>query len=105
MMSLSAGLVCALGHLIQERLLVRGAIFTAVFAALTAFVFGLIVVLIRALSGLVPMGILSELGVVLQSSVLTGVVGPMVFRACRFMDSRFAHTRRDRDAAANGVFS
>ena len=105
LMSFTAGLVCALGHVIQERLLVRGPVFTAIFSAITAFVFGLVVIIIRAVSGLVPEGVFAELGLLLQSAVLTGLLGPLVFRACRFMDARFAHTRRDRDAAATGVFS
>ena len=103
LMAISAGLVCTVCHLIQGRLLVRGWIFTMVFACLTAFAAGLFVLAIRAASDLLPLGFGHELGVVLTMALVTGLLGPFVFRSCRYVDARFARTHRERDAAASGM--
>lgn len=100
--SFAAGLVCVVCHLIQGRLLVRGVVFTVVFSALTALAAGLLVVVVRAGSGLLPVGIGSELGTLLVTALITGLLGPFVFQACRQVDARFSKTRRQRDAAATG---
>jgi hypothetical protein len=39
----------------------------------------------------------------LMSALLTALAGPLVFRLCRQTDARFARTRRERDAAAEGL--
>jgi rod shape-determining protein MreD len=103
LMAMTAGLVCTVCHLIQGRLLVRGWIFTMVFASLTALAAGLFVLAIRGASDLLPLGWGNELGALLSMALITGLLGPFVFRSCRYVDSRFARTPRERDAAASGM--
>ncbi|MCP4446965.1 MAG: rod shape-determining protein MreD [Myxococcales bacterium] len=98
-----SGLTCSACHLIQGRLLVRGSIFTTVFSCLVALATGVLTILIRSLAGLLPPGWSGELGTLVLSALITGLLGPLVFRTCRFVDSRFARTRRERDAAASGM--
>ncbi len=100
--SLSAGIVCAVCHLIQSRLLVRGVIFTVVFSVLTALAAGIFILLVRGSAGLLPMGAGHELWKVIMSALFTGLLGPFVFQSCRRVDVKFASTRRQRDAAAAG---
>lgn len=103
LMAVTAGLVCTVCHLIQGRLLVRGWVFTMVFASLTAFAAGLFVLAVRAASDLLPLGWGHEFGAVLTVALVTGLLGPFVFRSCRYVDARFARTPRERDAAASGI--
>ncbi len=103
LMAMTAGLVCTVCHLIQGRLLVRGWIVTAVFSALTALAAGFFVLVIRAGFSLLPLGFGHEMGGLLTMALATGVLGPLVFRACRSVDARFARTPRERSAAAGGV--
>ena len=103
LMALSAGLVCTVCHLIQGRLLVRGWIVTTIFSTLTALSAGVFILAIRAASSLLPLGFVHELGVVAIMALATGVFGPLVFRGCRLVDSRFARTPRERSAAAGSV--
>ncbi len=103
LMALTAGLVCSVCHLIQGRLLVRGWMFTAIFSMLTAMAAGVFVLAIRAGSSLLPLGFGQGFWMVLTSALATGLLGPMVFRACRHVDARFARTPRERDAAAGGI--
>ena len=103
MLAVTAGLVCSFCHLIQGRLLVRGPVFTMVFAALISLVAGVFVLWVRGRAGLLPIGVIAELSSILVTALITGLLGPFVFRSCRFVDSRFAHTRRERDAAATGA--
>lgn len=100
-----AGVLCIAGHLIQGRLLVRGFASTAVFSALTALAAGILILIIRGASGLLPAGFLAEMGTVVKTAALTGLVGPFAFRGCRYVDARFARTQRERDAAATGLIS
>jgi len=101
--SLTAGLVCAVCHLIQGRLLVRGAVFTVVFATLTALSAGLLVLVVRGISGLLPYGVGPELWRTLLGAMFSGLMGPFVFQVCRQVDARFAKTRRQRDVASTGM--
>lgn len=103
LMALNAGLVCTVCHLIQGRLLVRGWIFSAVFSSLTALAAGLFVLAIRAAFSLLPLGLSTGMGVLFTTALVTGLLGPLVFRACRLVDARFARTPRERDAAAGGI--
>ncbi len=105
LMALTSGLVCTVCHLIQGRLLVRGWLFTTVFSALTALAAGVFVLTIRAGFSLLPLGFGHGLWVVLTMALATGLLGPLVFRACRYIDARFARTPRERSAAAAGVLS
>lgn len=103
LVALISGLTCSACHLIQGRLLVRGSIFTTIFSGFIALVATLLTLLIRSVAGLLPPGWAGELGIMALGIVITGLLGPLVFRACRFVDSRFARTRRERDAAASGM--
>ena len=103
LIALISGLTCTACHLIQGRLLVRGSVFTTVFSGLVALAAGLFTILVRSFAGLLPPGWGGELGTLALSVVITGLLGPIVFRTCRFVDSRFARTRRERDAAASGM--
>lgn len=103
LIALISGGTCSVCHLIQGRLLVRGSIFTTVFSGFVAFVALLITILILRLSGLLPEGWTGNLGIMALSVLITALLGPLVFRVCRFVDSKFARTRRERDAAASGM--
>ena len=103
MSAIAAGLVCTVCHLIQGRLLVRGIVVTMVFAALTALSASLFVLTVRAGAELMPLGWGHELGVALRCALVTGLLGPIIFRACRYVDTHFARTLRERDAAAAGL--
>jgi rod shape-determining protein MreD len=103
--ALVAGLVCVTAHLVHRRLLVRGwlvASLLSVFAGLGA---GLATLAVRSYFDAMPAGLGSELGLVLGSALLTGLVGPLVFRLCRAVDARFARTERERELALEGVVS
>ena len=103
LLALSAGLVCLAGHLIQGRLLVRGWLFTSVFSFFTAVLTGLLVLTITAAGGMRIARFGDEVWVLFGSGILTGLFGPPVFQLCRRVDSRFARTRRERDAALEGL--
>lgn len=102
LLATSAGLLCGACHLIQGRLLVRGVVFTMVFAAFAALAFGVLIVIIRAITGILHGGWAGTMSSLLGTAVLTGLIGPFVFRSCRLVDSRFSRTPRERDAAATG---
>lgn len=101
--SLVAGIVCGAGHLIQGRLMVRGILYTMVVSALSALFSGVLVLAVRAYAGLLPMGAGAGVGPIAKGVLLTALLGPLVFRACRQVDARFARTHRERDAAATGL--
>lgn len=103
LLALTAGLVCLTGHLVQGRLIVRGLLFTTVFSFFTGILTGALVLTITALCGMTIASFGNEMWVLLGSSILTGLSGPVVFRMCRRVDARFARTRRERDAALEGI--
>ncbi|HYU16274.1 MAG TPA: rod shape-determining protein MreD [Candidatus Acidoferrum sp.] len=102
LLSAGAGVMCLLGHFVQGRLIVRGAVVTAVFALVVGLVSGAVLITLRAWAGVLSAPFSSEVGTALLSALLTALVGPLVFRMCRRVDARFARTRRERDAAAEG---
>ncbi|HWM85251.1 MAG TPA: hypothetical protein VNO33_05420 [Kofleriaceae bacterium] len=103
LLSTSAGVMCLLGHFVQGRLIVRGRLVTAGFALMIGLVSGAVLTALRAWHGLLSESLGSEIVTALLSALLTGLVGPLVFRLCRRVDARFARTRRERDAAAEGL--
>lgn len=103
MLSLTAGLVCLLGHVVQSRLLVRGRLFTMGFAAMTAAAAAFIALALRAYMGVAIGGVWFELTAVVGTAVMTALAGPVVFSMCRKVDARFARTQRDRMAALEGL--
>lgn len=104
MLSLTAGIMCILGHVIHRRLIVRGLPVTLAVSFFTGLVAGVIGLLIRAYAGLIPDGAGIELSLILTIALTTGLCGPIVFRLCRMIDLRFARTLRDRDAAMEGYY-
>ena len=103
LLALTAGVLCLIGHLVHQRLLVRGRLFTIGFSFFTGLVAGLVILAIRLGADRVRGGLGSELYVLLGSALLTGLAGPVVFRICRLVDARFARTRRDRDVTVGGA--
>ena len=103
LLSTSAGLMCLLGHFVQGRLVVRGRLVTAAFAFMVGLVSAAVFMALRSWLGLLSESLASDLVTGLLSALLTGLVGPLVFRLCRKTDARFARTRRERDAAAEGL--
>ena len=103
LLALTAGIVCIIGHLVHQRLLVRGRLFTIGFSFFTGLLAGLVILTIRLFAGLVPAGFVNELGMMFGSALMTGLSGPVVFRICRFIDARFARTGRDRDVTVGGA--
>jgi rod shape-determining protein MreD len=102
LLATSAGVMCLLGHFVQGRLIVRGPLVTAAFALVVGLVSGGVLMGLRAWLGLLSPSFSSEVVTALLSAALTAAAGPLVFRMCRRMDARFARTRRERDAAAEG---
>jgi len=102
-LALDAGLLCLFAHLVHQRLLVRGWIYTSVFCAIIAVLSGVILMAIRAYMGVGPGSLSEEVWVLAASALLTGLAGPLVFRMCRVIDARFARTQRDRLAALEGL--
>jgi cell shape-determining protein MreD len=102
LLSASAGVMCLLGHFVQGRLIVRGALVTAGFALVVGLVSGAVLMALRGWAGVLSGSVSSEAVTALLSAFLTALVGPLVFRLCRRVDARFARTRRERDAAAEG---
>jgi cell shape-determining protein MreD len=100
--ALVAGIICILGHLIHRRLLLRGRIVTMLLAAFTGLGAGLVGMPIRWLAGHLPDGG-DAIGAMVQAALVTGLIGPLVFRWCRAVDARFARTHREREAAREGL--
>jgi cell shape-determining protein MreD len=103
LLSGSAGFMCLLGHFVQGRLIVRGPMVTAAFALVVGLVSAAVLIALRAWLGVLSASFSSEVVTGLVSALLTGLAGPLVFRLCRQTDARFARTRRERDAAAEGL--
>ncbi|HKA87871.1 MAG TPA: rod shape-determining protein MreD [Haliangiales bacterium] len=96
------GLLCVLVRMLSSRLLLRGALLTAVLSFVAAAAAGVATWAIRAAGG-VGVGPLSrELAVALGSALLTAFLSPIVFRASRGVDARFARTQREREALREG---
>jgi cell shape-determining protein MreD len=102
LLALDAGIICLIGHMIHQRLLVRGRLFTIGFSFFTGLLSGTVVLIMRLGADRVH-AVGGELLVLLGSALLTGLAGPVVFRICRFIDARFARTRRDRDVTVGGA--
>ena len=100
--ALVAGILGMLGHLIHRRLLLRGRMVTMLLAAFTGLCAGLLGTPIRGFAGHLPDGG-DLIGALLQSALVTGLIGPLVFRFCRAVDARFARTHREREAAREGL--
>jgi len=100
--ALIAGILCLLGHLIHRRLLLRGRMVTMLLAAFTGLAAGLLGTPVRWFAGHLPDGG-DLIGALLQASLVTGLMGPLVFRSCRAVDARFARTHREREAAREGL--
>lgn len=103
MIALTAAVVCVVAHVVHRRLLVRGFPATITFAFFTGLAAGVFVLILRALYGLMPAGLWADLGVLIGSAVMTALIGPLVFRMCRLIDTRFARSYRDRDMALDGL--
>lgn len=100
--ALIAGVLCMLGHVIHRRLLLRGRVVTVLLAAFTGLSAGLLGMLVRLYAGHLP-DVGEQLGVTVRAALVTGLVGPLVFRLCRAVDARFARTHREREAAREGL--
>ncbi len=102
-LALVAGVLCVLGHVIHSRLIVRGWIIIVVLSFVSGFVGGGLSALERWYMGITVVGIDKELVVLLYSSLLTALIGPFVFRLCRWVDAQFARTNREREATLDGL--
>jgi rod shape-determining protein MreD len=105
MMSLIAGILCILGHVIHRHLIVRGLAVTLAVSFFTGVVAGVLSLILRAYAGLIPPGAGMEFTMLMTVALMTAVVGPFVFRICRMIDYRFARTYRERDAALEGYYT
>ncbi len=103
LLAVDAVLVCLFGHLIHRRLIVRGRLFTVIFSAAVAAISAAILMVLRVYvgSGLYPPG--EEFAVLGSAALLSGLVGPVLFRLARSVDARFARTHRERTAALEGL--
>ncbi len=101
LLSFVAGVTCITGRGIHRGLIVRGWRVTIGISFSAGLFAGILTLMIRMSEGLTPGG--AELGVLLWSAFLTGLLGPFVFRLCRMVDARFARTYREREAAIEGI--
>ena len=97
------GVVCILGHLVHQRLLVRGWRMNLVFSGFVAGFAGMLVIVLRGIGDQPLTSAGSELARVGWSIVTTAAVGPVVLRLMRRVDAAFARTHRERDAALEGL--
>jgi hypothetical protein len=100
--ALGAALLCVMGFVVHQRLLVRGALLTVVFAALVGLLSAAVQLFLTAFGGGFG-GWRHELMIVGGSALLTGLAGLPTFRLCRLIDARFARTQRDRLVALEGL--
>lgn len=103
LLALDAIALCLLGHFVHRRLLVRGRVFTIIFSAAVAVSSGLVLMALRAFVQSPLRGLGDEVLVLLGTAGLSGLAGPLVFRAARAVDARFARTHRERVAALEGL--
>lgn len=102
LLAFTAGVVCLVGHLVHQRLILRGWPAMAIISALAGLLSGIVVLALRAYFG-ASAGFGSEFLALLGAALFTGLCGPLVFRFCRSIDARFARTQRERDAALEGL--
>src|SRR5690606_7307788 len=95
LLSLTAGVVCAGGHLVQGGLLVRGRRCTAAFSLGAAVFAGLFVIAARSATGLLHGSVAGELRGLAAGALVTAIAGPLLFRFFRLVDARFARTQRE----------
>jgi len=103
LMALVLGLTGLVARAVQQRILVRGTAMTMGFSAFVALVAGVLTMLVRTLNhiprGALPIA-LQHLALV---TLITAIVGPLVWRMFRRIDAAFARTHRERDAALEGL--
>jgi cell shape-determining protein MreD len=102
-MALAAGLVCIAGQLVQRQLILRGLLAAVGLAFFAGLLSGIIILVVRAWGGVLTGATGREAGMLFVSALLTGLMGPLVFRLCRAIDARFARTARERDAVLGGL--
>jgi hypothetical protein len=100
------GVTCILSRVTTTRLLVRGWVFIASLAGVSALLAYVLTIAIRAyFSPHMPFAIARHAIVAVGSAFLTAVVAPGIFRLCRSVDSRFARTEREREAVREGYLN
>ena len=62
---------------------------TMLLAAFTGLWAAVVALGLRVYLGWVPGSFISEIGACLLTAILTGLIGPAVFRVCRFIDRQF----------------
>jgi rod shape-determining protein MreD len=102
--ALVVGVACVLARLATARLLVRGAAFTTVFAWIGALVAAGLSLLLRFVHG-ASGDFDRELAAALGTVLVTGLAAPVIFRACRGIDARYARTAREREALREGYLT
>jgi rod shape-determining protein MreD len=100
MLALNAAIICLVGHFIRSTFVVRGRKVTILITGITGLVSAIVVTIMARFGG--SYAGLDVVGILL-SGLFTGLVGPAVFFLCRFIDSRFARTYRERDARLEGL--
>ncbi len=105
--ALVLGAICLCARLATARLLVRGTVFTIVFAWLGAVAAAALTCLAQVMfaGDALPVPIGRELPVALGSSLLTALLAPWIFRVCRWIDARYARTERERQALREGYLT
>lgn len=101
--AMTLGLTCLVARGVQQRILVRGATMTMAFSAFTAVLAGVVGLLVRVLYGVPRAAFTHELKYIALVTIMTTLVGPLVWRVFRRIDAAFARTHRERDAALEGL--
>jgi rod shape-determining protein MreD len=101
--AMTLGLTCLVARGVQQRILVRGATMTMAFSAFTAVLAGVVGLMVRVLYGVPRAAFTQELKYIALVTVMTTLIGPLVWRVFRRIDAAFARTHRERDAALEGL--
>jgi len=101
--SLILGGMCILVRFATARLLVRGTGFIAGFAFVGSLIASAAVAAVRISFDAPTFGIGRELVTALGTAALTAAAAPPILKLCRFIDSRFARTQREREALREGL--
>lgn len=101
--ALTLGLTCLVARAAQQRIFVRGVGMTMAFSAFIAVTAGVIGLIVRIVYTVPRPSLATDLQSIALVTIVTALIGPLVWRAFRRIDAAFARTHRERDAALEGL--
>lgn len=103
LMALVLGITTLVARAVQQRILVRGAAISFAFSGFVAVFCGVLTLLVRAVYRIPSAGFSIDMQHIAFMTLVTAIVGPLVWRLFRRIDAAFARTHRERDAALEGL--